>query len=602
MQDGELERILKAIQEALQKSSPDQKVNIGQNGNIFSINRKPKENKQFYIAPDLSNARDWLEKFDKRDPNNLHAFKEGEYVVLEGIIDKRNDKYYLHTDNDPRQMDFFKIDSNNTESKIVDLVAQPIKAIIKINSQVKKDFQVSDIQEYTCNLTHIIKSASKNPSIDEINKMKKNERVVIEGEFLEYTKNKHDEFVKSLGHPEESFVFNEGNLGSTMVKEGEDYPYGDFEILDQNGKKKRYVLPKINENQLLDKNTKGLIKTSEGKIIEINYSWFRTRFNGGEFENINGKTPITGDIIRINPSIDENYNLEASECDPCHLLSPSKKRLEILVQTQKVFEEKITDSIEKIKSENYSSVRKNLSELNKIDLNNNQRKILENVIKVLPKNERPMLISKKDNWGKERILELDFEYGISIESMTRNEFKEYVGDIWSLEIPEIAIKDGGTADMTNFYCLMDKEQFNFTKKEKEIVMEKNITGFLNKIRKQKKSPFYDRYSLESSLNYLAGLGNSSSTKKFFSYFKDFIKHNEYVPKNKKSNKRIDYNDHIFNAFQTLEMYKKYMPKDILKKERNYIEIVGEEISKKEWRGDMLPPYTKNILDYIDKED
>ena len=108
MESGELERLLKAIQEGLQKSSPNQKVSIGKNGNTFSINRKPKNEPQFYVAPNMSNAVDWFEKFKrKRKGKNYHAFKEGEYVVLEGIIDKKNDKYYLHTDNDPRQMDFF---------------------------------------------------------------------------------------------------------------------------------------------------------------------------------------------------------------------------------------------------------------------------------------------------------------------------------------------------------------------------------------------------------------------------------------------------------------------------------------------------------------
>ena len=257
----------------------------------------------------------------QRERQSTHPFNIGELVQVKGFLEIRDEGVVFHTDADGRVADNFHLVNPIDPEQAKKYQGLPLESVVRVLGAIEEDFQISNIQNYNAALIDVTSLPLINPNPTEV-EATENTQAVIYGEFVGFKDSGESRFLRSLGFPEGTRVSGE----SSSTSNG--HTRAHLSILKPNGEKTSVDVENP-PRDYHDRETYGMVRTEDGKEIGVHMPTGKTVFSGGNIENINGKLPEKGDLIRISTRISEG-EFFAHWCDPCFLVDPSESTHSIL--------------------------------------------------------------------------------------------------------------------------------------------------------------------------------------------------------------------------------------------------------------------------------
>ncbi|MFT4344033.1 MAG: hypothetical protein ACMXYE_04790, partial [Candidatus Woesearchaeota archaeon] len=158
---------------------------------------------------DLEKVVDWSEKHQRQQQGKHPPFDAGELVKVKGFIEYDDEiGLRIHADADGGIADnFYLVNPVNPEKARV-YSGLPLESIVRVMEFREESLSISNSQDYTAGLLDVSALPLLNPTQEQINTTQNNQ-VIIYGEFVEFTENGEDRFLKSLGFPQGTRVIGE---------------------------------------------------------------------------------------------------------------------------------------------------------------------------------------------------------------------------------------------------------------------------------------------------------------------------------------------------------------------------------------------------------
>jgi hypothetical protein len=437
---------------------------------------------------DLEQVIDWTEKFDRQNQGKHPAFNYGELVRVSGFIEYDEDGLKLHVDADGRITDNFYLSNPIDAESAKKYVGLPLESVVRVLGFKQEEIQLSNIQNYDATLLDVTSLPLINPSPTEV-ETTGNTQAVIYGEFVGFRDSGEDRFLRSLGFPNGTIITSykqDLESGHNNVKLSVQKPDGEKTSAEVENPPKSYQ----------DKETYGIIKTEDGREIEVYMPVGKTVFSGGNLENISGKLPEKGDIIRISTKINKD-EFNAGWCDPCFLIEPSEERYSKSENLRLTIDHNLDRVSQYIEENNYTDARRLLGEVRAREVTDGQLDRTYELADKIPEAEKPVLTDRKGyTWAKDKNFEVsrvDRHYGVRLESMTRDEFVDFAKDALSGEIEPVE----DNANTTYFFRIA--EHMDFDTQQMEDLAVNAIQGRIERMKGKDRPEFNDKYVLDQAI-------------------------------------------------------------------------------------------------------
>ena len=430
---------------------------------------------------DLEKVVEWTEKGLRQQQGKHPAFDAGDLVKVKGFIEYDDERgLRLHVDADGRVADnFYLVNPVNPEQAKI-YGGLPLESVVRVLEFREGSFQISNIQNYTAGLLDVTALPLINPTQSEINSASNNQAVIY-GEFVAFRDSGESRFLRSLGFPEGTKISGESSTGR----------HAHLSITLPDGRKTSVEVENPPRNYH-DRETDGIIRTEDGREIEVHMPTGKPVFSGGNIENINGKLPEKGDIVRISTRISDGQFF-AHWCDPCFLVDPSEARYSGAENLRLTLDTNLDQTDAYIQSGQYLEARAVLAEVRAREVTDAQLDRTYELLQKIPESERPVLTDKKGyTWARDKNLEvstIDRHYGVRLEAMTREEFIEFAKGALSGDIEPVE----DYAETSYFFRMLP--QMGFEPEQIEELAIHTIQGRMERMRGKDRPEFADEYLL-----------------------------------------------------------------------------------------------------------
>jgi hypothetical protein len=497
----EFEELIRLVKEVLSKGKDDVDIEkVPGQKDTLAINRKPKGEPTLFSGEDGDVYVEWKEKFERQKKGQHPPFAQGEKVYVQGILMRDEHGNVLHVDEDGRIADNFFVGQVAEDVALHE--GMPLEALVEIGKLRHPDYTVSNIQDYDAKLIKAIGKAAVNPSEAEIKK-NNGKRVIVEGEFVGFEKSAQDSFLESLGFPEGS-----GISGSESGFDGQKN-YATINVCLPDGSKARVSVDSPPCDWYSD-GTVATVKTANG-AYRIKMGTGRIRFSGGVLENLSDKNPLPGDVVRIAANA-VNGELLVDWCSPCRLLMASEKRQADYDAIRKKAASELEAVCRKLGDRNYADARRLIAEAKKLQLTGAEWERIGRMVARMPAGQKPLVMEPMDSF---RIEAVDTAYRVMVESMTEQEFFDFALDA-------VQRNNGERFDIGYLFDIARGTKIDKGKQEEilEKCLQTNLQKVLGKSREDME--FYDEYSVERAVVYLAVLGTETAFERIFGFLYDAI--------------------------------------------------------------------------------
>ena len=442
-------------------------------------------------APLLEQIVDWSEKLKRQHEGMFPPFNPNELVRVKGFIEWDKEGLRFHADSDGRIADNFYLANSVEPEKTKKYHGLPLELIVRILHFKDREPQISNIQNYDAGLIDITSLPLINPTPDEI-ASDSNTQAVIFGEFLGFLESAQDRFLKALGFPEGTMIQGSSSISSNGITR----VHLSLSMMDGEKKSVDVVNPPIDYN---NRETQALIKSEDGRTLIVHMPTGKAEFSGGVIENINGKHPQEGDVIRISTRVMKKA-FWANWCDPCYLLEPSNERLLRYQRLASSIDHDFNRVIGNIDQGNYAVARILLAEVRAKEALEPQLERTYELSQRIPEPQRPVLTSK-DEYSRTRdqnylVKAIDQAYGVRLESMTAMEFTAFTKEALSGEREQT----GEESDAT--YLFRMAPHMGFDKDWIEAMCLHVINGRIRRMKSKETPTFSDKYILDETIKEL----------------------------------------------------------------------------------------------------
>ncbi len=371
-----------------------------------------------------------------------------------------------------------------------------------------------------------------------------------------------DRFVMSVT-PEEhkSYMQNPGNVykgvleiqgeGKYLISNMFDYPAKALALQSD-----MIVNPNFDSVQKLKPGTKALVQGEVISIMEMEGSHnlvLKLKIKEGEFldvlvdksvefeaspglETAAGKKPMIGDVIQVsgnvrnfpeelNPPSDGGKGFKivsAPWCRSTYLLEPSADRLKEFKEIRAETASQLEDLGSSLASKDYKLAREIHSRLMNVDRTGKETTDLMELQAKFPEMEKPIIL-----YDRYEPLELGKAFGVNIDSMTKEEFKQFATD----QVGKIFAENSNHTMGQETYLYRVMRDLNFSESEQEALLIKAIDTRLEYFQRIKENgdsyeherDFNDQYFLESSIKYLSGINSVEGVEKIMAIMRDCMK-------------------------------------------------------------------------------
>lgn len=394
------------------------------------------------------------------------------------------------------------IDIRHSDKFVIDVTPEEYEAaqqykgltfngVVEVTSEGK--YEVSDMFAYDAKLVALESSLSVNP--DNINALKNGEIVIVEGEVVNFRVTEY------WGH----------------LSEGEKEPHPKSAIIT--------------------------IRTPDGRLIDVNIDPNVKFEQSSKLENVNGKIPEVGDVVRINSTVvsdrrperiallgyepvqgsetrdlqtyhnesEKSNTLSAPWCRSTYLLQPSAKRQQEYSALREKVQGKLTELETSLSAGSFPEVRSLFAQIVKEEVTADEREKLKDFVSSIPEVERPLM-----NWSRQEVDEVNSLFGVDVDQMTSRQFYEFAKKVAS-EI-YANIPDMGQGDHSYIYRIMDNIDMSDEQREEimSLAADVRIRYFAELEEKglgyDHKRDWSDKYMAEHSLNHLAYLKTPSAAR------------------------------------------------------------------------------------------
>jgi hypothetical protein len=465
---------------------------------------------------DLEKVVEWTEKGLRQQQGKHPAFDAGDLVKVKGFIEYDDERgLRLHVDADGRVADnFYLVNPVNPEQAKV-YGGLPLESVVKVLGFREESFQISNIQNYDAGRLDVTALPLINPTQTDINSTANNQAVIY-GEFVGFKDSGEARFLRSLGFPEGTKISGESSTGRhahLSIK----LPDGGKTSVDVDNPPRDYHV----------RATQGVIRTEDGREIEVNMPTGRTVYSGGNMENIKDKLPEKGDVLRISTRISDS-GFFAHWCDPCFLVDPSEERYSRSENLRLTLDANLNQTSQYIEGGQFSEARALLAEVRAHEVTEAQLDRTYELAQQIPAAERPMLTDKKDytrtRENNSWVSSIDKAYGVRLESMTEQELVSFTRKAVTGEVKQ----SGEHADTSYLFGIV--EDLGLSSEVQEELVVSCIDARLGRIRGKPynhDTDFDDKYNTEQALKYLGSIGTESSTRKLFDYVRSFVEDGDY---------------------------------------------------------------------------
>jgi hypothetical protein len=563
MLDDEVRRIQDALETALNRECTGEVSFTSEkegDTHVISIRRKPAGEPVWY-AGETGLYVDWKEKFAREEKEIYPPFQEGDQVKVTGFIEPdRQGLYRIHVDADGRIADNFFVGEVLSPDPLQGHVGMPLEVILKVGQERKQNYRISDIWNYDAQLLAIVAAPPINPDPRTLDAIPAGKRAIIDGKFMGYSKSLQDKFLESLGFPDGSSFGGHSSVGRVVTLT--------VHLPDGKTQERTVNNPPQGFN---DTTITGKIETAEGTVYDILMPNGRVTFTGGVLENLERKkSPMPGDHVRIAPMKLKTGILRLYSSEPCYLVQPSTERLDAYNALRHRTEEDITSLFQRVDNAGYAEARTAIGTLRSHDLTAEELRIIRDVIALLPEKERPVQVPQSESnpegertfWTKA----IDEAYQVTLESMTKDEFTAFAARAVSGDLHKI----GKDADTSYLFGLA--RDFGISKETQEYLMTTCIDTRLPKVRgiPWRQVAFDDKYNLDQSLKYLAGIGTESAANRIFALVRDFEENGDYHKEGWRDHRDTTPEDLLYAAVSAIRSVMSRMPKEVLKREEPYL--------------------------------
>ncbi|HIH23548.1 TPA: sulfotransferase [Candidatus Woesearchaeota archaeon] len=450
--------------------------------NLLALRKSLIQHQEGY---DLENVVEWNTKFVRQLLGAHPPFSPGELVRVKGFIKYDEDGLRLHVDDDGRVADNFYMVNPIDAEKAKAYCGLPLESVVRVLQFREQSYRISNIQNYTAGLIDVTSFPLINPTQTEA-EVTANTQAVIYGQFVRFTESGEDRFLRSLGLPEGTRITGEDST-STRTKLSIKLPDGKNTSITVDNPSQDYR----------DSATHAVIRTEDGREIEIHNPTGRIAYSGGTIENITDKLPEQGDVLRISAKICDG-TFFANRGDPCFLVDPSDDRYARMNDLQIDLEHNLDTAHKVIAEGKYADARTILAETRTREVTEAQLDRTYELAKSIPITERPVLTDKKEysrSSDKNYLVDsIDGAFGVRVESMTAKEFTAFAKRALAGDIA----KTGNDADTTYLLTLASHMGFDATSIEDLAIYA--IQGRIQRMAETQGQDFNDEYVIGQTIN------------------------------------------------------------------------------------------------------
>ncbi len=431
---------------------------------------------------DLGDVIDWTEKFSRQRRGKYPPFSADELVRVNGFIEPAGDGLNFHVDADGKVADNFFLVNPVDSEKAKEYAGLPLECIVRVLDFIPVEFQISDIQNYHAELLYVTSFPLINPDPTKV-ETTGNTRAVVYGEFIGFGDSGEGRFLRSLGFPEGT------RITGVSLTSHKDYTHAHLSILKPDGEKTSVDVENP-PRDYLDRKIYGLVRTEDGGEIKVYMPTGKIVFSGGNIENIYGKLPEKGDIIRISAKINDG-KFFAHWCDPCFLVDPSEPRYSRAENLRLRLDHKLDEASRYIEQGNYSGARELLAEVRAEESTEAQFLITYKLAQKFPELEKPVMFTDVDRHSVDYI---DKAFGVKLESMTAEEFTTFARGALA-GMTQVKNDCNGVVDVTYLFTIAQGMGFgdNYIEDLAFYTIQKRIERM-----EGKKPNFIDKYTLDQT--------------------------------------------------------------------------------------------------------
>jgi len=497
---------------------------------------KPTDLDALEIMRQKHKAISFLAKFERAKQGDKQGFAIGEkvaapFVIVDVYDDQRlidKSKIGLLVERiDTRMADTFVIDVEPEEYKMCqENKGMEFNGVVEVTGP--GSYKISNMFEYPAQALELEFSKPVNP--DNISEMPLGDKVILEGQ----------------------------------VSDLRTIEYSSFKAANE--KKPRPTLALLT------------LQTPQGENISVQIDPNVQLEASSDLENIKGKVPEVGDVVRVNARVGSNriinpdlsaikaspqankyYNqlmadkeklsttpetqalakrkqapktalskrlmaeeepqpkvLVADWCRSTYLISPNESREQQYQELRQEISQQLKQVETNITSRDYAVVRQIIGEIIKKEVTVAERQKLNQLVESMPDKQQPLMI-----WQRYEAKEINKMFETNIDQMTYQEFFTFAKD--SVATPYAIKPLSQRGDPSYLYRLMDNLKRPAQEQEELISLAiESRWQYFAKLRNLKLSydhdkEWSDKYMLEQSLKYLAYLQTVSATQRLFDY-------------------------------------------------------------------------------------
>ena len=436
---------------------------------------------------DLEQVVEWSEKGKRQQQGQHPPFNTGDLVRVKGFLEYRKGELNFHVDADGRVADNFFLVNPIDPEQARTYAGLPLESVVRVLNYREESFQISNIQNYTAGLIDITSLPLINPTSEEA-RTTSNTQAVICGEFVKFAETGADRFLQSLGYPYGTKITGEHTSSVKGYKKARlslRLPTGEKTSVTVENPPKDYH----------DRETHAIIKTEDGREIEVSHPSGKIVYSGGNIENIKDKFPEEGDLLRISAKV-HGGKFFAHWCDPCFLVDPSEERYTRVENLRLTLDANLDLTDEHIQSGKYSEARAVLAEVRAKEVTDAQLDRTYELFARIPKNEKPVLTNREEfTWSTNKnflVESIDQAYEVRLEAMNKEEFTAFAKEALSGEI-KAKIENPETS-----YLLRILPSLGFDAEYIENIAVHAIESRLERMKSR--DEFADGYILEYAVN------------------------------------------------------------------------------------------------------
>lgn len=356
------------------------------------------------------------------------------------------------------------------------------------------------------------------------------------------------------------------------------------------------IIDKDNPKRILAHGSKLTIQTDEGTTIEVISYIGKTTFKDGEIENVTGKEPELGELVRIVAYVQEDHEEERrlySRYNQPFLVEPSPERMSEYTKLRTVVSEEIEKLYNLLKqgdNTDYKEARRVFSELRSRELTTYESQKIEFILLFFPPKEKPIKAESRHLKGFNQI---NSRYDVLLETMTMGELIEFTKKVLKdiRQENEIIFKDylyellkENNIDDATFLSLLN------------IAIDANIEYLESQKGENGEDITFDGITVMRTLQQLSRIDNPEATKKIIEFIR-FLMQNKYYDK-----RQEPFNDY---KCPSILLTKLYDATDALyyslKKNLKNISAIEDLDELLAWKSELQPfPYNETAHDYLER--